>query len=1055
METVQKRRSLRQAAVLVLALMCAYCHEAGHRQSEPAAPLRTRLIKVLGPARLSSGRLVGFSHAPLGSTFLLPAKAAFHFRRESQGSSAEELALSALLNLALHGPVSVSIAKLEKAREQAPENGRLACDLSALYLDEGLGKDRPEALFLALRSAEAACRLAPRLPEARFNLALALEGLFLDDAARKAFTDYLALDPASGWSEEARAHLSHLSKPQRATLWKARKNAVDSAAADGDGGRVRDLITGFFQHARLHLEQELLPRWAAGQSSGADVEAGKDLRASRLIAAQLTTLTGDSMLDESVAAIDRAAREPDLRAALVEGHRVYAEANQLYTDYQTNAAARSFTRAEITLKEGGSPLHLWASLFLAACDYQRHRYEPALRRLETLEAEPAILRYPVLLGRTRWLRGLIEFITGRLFTARKSYEAALVEFQRAGETGYQAAVEYLLFETYDVFGEEKEAYRHLHRALRGADEILESRRKQLIARSAAELMLRSPEPRTALYFEDESVHWAMSSGNPVQIAQALHDQARSSHVAGDQELAIRKIADARTYARQVGDDGITADVLVAEAEILESERPAAALADLSVALPLLVKTRYNETLAALYLLRARLHIKSGARDLAAADLRAGIEQLELTSAGLDDGSRLHYLERSSALFDEMIALAAASEAGEKAEAFHYAERGRGRALATLMGENGAGSVQALRLGEVSGGLPAGVALVEFAVLPKQVLAWVVTAEKTRALVLPLSAGELTSAVRHLRVGIAGRSTFKQPSTSLYQSLIAPLSVAPGVKLVIVPDKVLYQVPFAALRDAKTGRYLIEEHSLEMAPSASVYLHCQAQARSRRAARRTAPSVLIIADPAFDRSLAPILPRLPGAAAEAIRIARLYGQSDLLTGAEATSSRFLQGIGNHNIVHFSGHAQVDGPSPLLARLFLAPQGRDSGVLFARDLYGRQFAETELVFLSACNTAAGQVSESEGVSSLARPFLAAGVPGVVASQWEIDDSATASFSSKFHHLIGSGEDAAEALRGAVLELLRSRSPELAAPRTWATFVLFGTGTTQKKGAAWLLR
>jgi hypothetical protein len=1039
-----------KVALLLLAAVCICGREAVPIGRENGLTLRARLVKVLQPARLSSGRLAEFPYAPFGTASYLPAGSARLFRHMLQGANTEDLAIGALLNLAFHGPPARSLALLEKAREQAPGDGRIASDLSAVYLDQGAHEDRAEALFLALCSAETACRLAPRLPEARFNLGLALERLFLVDAARKAFADYLAVDRTSGWANEARAHLVHLSRPRRAALWDARKAAIDSAAAAGDGAYLRVLLLGFLQQARRHLELDLLPRWGAGRST----EGAKEvLRTSRLIAKQVAALASDAMLEESIAAIDRAAQAPVRQAALASGHRAYAEASRLYDQYQLEAAAPAFARAEKALRLGGSPFRFWASLFVAACDYQRSHYKAALRRLDALEAEPATARYPALLGYTRWLHGLIDFITGRLFTARKSYEAALVDFQLAGEKGNQASVEYLLFETYDVFGEKEDAFRHLLRALSGTDDILETRRKQLIARSAAEAMLRSTEPRTSLFFENEAVRLAMSSANPVQIAEALRDQALSCHVAGDQGQALRNIAAARAYALRIADPGVTADVLVAEAEIQAREHPAAALAALSAALPLLVKTRYNETLTALYLLRGRLRIRSGARDLAASDFLAGIEQTEVTSTNLDDRSRLHYLERSSALFDEMVALLADSEPGAKATAFDYAERARGRALATLMGVGGKVSVRALRLGEVSRLLPAGLTLVEYAVLPDRVLAWVVADRAARAVVIPLRPGDLMTAVSLLRAGIAGRSAFVPASARLYRALITPLALPLGIRLVVVPDKSLYQVPFAALRDPTTGHYLIEDHTLEMAPSASVYLRCVSEARTRRAEHPTASVVLIVADPALDRSLAPSLSRLPGATAEALAIARIYGQGDLLTGSEATRTRFLRVIGEHKIVHFGGHAQIDSPSPLLARLLLAPEGADNGVLFARDIYGRRFRATELVVLSACNSAAGQVSESEGVSSLARPFLAGGVPGVIASQWEVDDITAASFSSKFYRLLASGEKAAAALRGALLELMRSRSPELSEPRAWAAFVLFGTGVAPEKGVTWL--
>lgn len=1036
-------------ALALPAILCACLDANGVPGSGAPLSIRARWAHSLSPARLTSGRLVGFPYAPPGTRPVLSTDAALRLRHLAEASGGPDRAAeNALLSLALRHPMGEAIARLERARQLAPQDATLASDLAALYLDQAASDDRPQAFFLALRTADTACRLAPRLAEARFNLGLALESLSLFDAAKGAFAGYLTLDHSPGWAAEASAHLARLSQPRRSQIWESRKTALDDAAASGDSVRVRDLVSGYLEQARWHLEQDLLPAWA--QPSPTSLAAQNALRASRVLATGLTTLAPDTLLDESVAAIESAAHDPVRLAKLAEGHRLYGAASRLFGRFETDAAIRAFTSAERALKQAGSPFHLMAAHFMAACDFRKGRYDAALTQLHRLSATPGIDRYPGLLGRNEWIQGLIEYSRGDVFVERRTCKAALAAFQRAGEEGNQAKVESLLADTYDVLGEEEDAYRHRFLALRGAGDIIETRRSQGIERSAADMMLRAPEPRAALYFEDEAVRLATSSGNEVQMTAALWDQAQLLHVVGDQERAVRAISAARANARRVGDDVLTADVLLTEAQVLATERPSEALADLSAALPLVVKTHYSAALADLHHQRGRLHLRAGDRKLAAADLRAGIEQIESISTGLDDGSRLHYLERSVGLFDDMIGLAVDSEAGARPAAFRYAERSRGRALAVLMAGAAGEPLQSPGLAEVARGLPAGVVLVEYAVLPDRVIAWVLAAQDARAVVLAQTSAELVQAVRRMREEVAGGSKSPPTAADLYRALIAPLGLTEGAKLAIVPDKWLYEVPFAALWDAATGRYLIEDHAIEVAPSASVYLRCVREAKRRQVARQSAGSVLVVADPAFNRSLAPSLPRLPGAAAEAAAIGRIYSRTDLLAASEATPSRVLRGIGGHRIVHYAGHAQAQGSSPLLAHLFLAPEARDSGVVFARDIYGRSFASTELIVLSACDT--GTVSGSEGISSLARPFLAAGVPGVIASSWKIDDATTAAFSSELHRLLRTGEEPAAALRGATLKLLRSPSSELAAPRTWAAFVLFGTGTTLKGGSEW---
>jgi len=146
--------------------------------------------------------------------------------------------------------------------------------------------------------------------------------------------------------------------------------------------------------------------------------------------------------------------------------------------------------------------------------------------------------------------------------------------------------------------------------------------------------------------------------------------------------------------------------------------------------------------------------------------------------------------------------------------------------------------------------------------------------------------------------------------------------------------------------------------------------------------------------------------------------------------------------NKQVVHFAGHA-VNGDAPWTARLLLAPdQHRSgSGALYLYELYGRDFSHTRVVVLAACRTAAGPVSRLEGALSLARPFLAAGVPSVVASLWDIDDAVSRSFFVAFHRALLVEGDPVLALRQTQIALLRDADPSLAHPASWAGFVCVG--------------
>jgi CHAT domain-containing protein len=197
-----------------------------------------------------------------------------------------------------------------------------------------------------------------------------------------------------------------------------------------------------------------------------------------------------------------------------------------------------------------------------------------------------------------------------------------------------------------------------------------------------------------------------------------------------------------------------------------------------------------------------------------------------------------------------------------------------------------------------------------------------------------------------------------------------------------------------------------------------------------------------------------LPSLPGAEHEAEEVARLYARSELLTGSGATKAAFLERLPESRIVHFAGHGE-SADAPWSARLLFAPDPSrgDSGALHLHELWGRSLPRTRLVVLAACHTAAGAVSPAEGALSLARPFLAAGVPSVVGSLWAIDDVVSRRFFVAFHRALLQGGEPLEALRQTQLALLHEVDPVLSHPASWAGFVAAGGLDMTHRGPAGL--
>ena len=144
-------------------------------------------------------------------------------------------------------------------------------------------------------AAERAVKADERLIEARFNRALALESLFLEEQARQAWQDYVARDPGSEWADEARRHLEKLQRGAEQRGPAAGSRAQQFAAADhrhvsrgrtrlaaaprvagvgrrDPGRRCRPRRPRAFQPQRLRTtNQHDVGRWIRGRACRRDV----------------------------------------------------------------------------------------------------------------------------------------------------------------------------------------------------------------------------------------------------------------------------------------------------------------------------------------------------------------------------------------------------------------------------------------------------------------------------------------------------------------------------------------------------------------------------------------------------------------------------------------------------------------------------------------------------------------------------------------------------------------------------------------------------------------
>jgi CHAT domain-containing protein/Tfp pilus assembly protein PilF len=289
---------------------------------------------------------------------------------------------------------------------------------------------------------------------------------------------------------------------------------------------------------------------------------------------------------------------------------------------------------------------------------------------------------------------------------------------------------------------------------------------------------------------------------------------------------------------------------------------------------------------------------------------------------------------------------------------------------------------------------------------------------------------------------------------LYATLIKPAepSLKNATTVLLCPEGALNQLPWGALIVAvdKQGRptYWVERVALGITLSAGVYLQAKAVRPAERGVAIAAVSQYRRLEVAQAPKTAQLVRRsgralgdLPAVKQEVAQVRRLLGKQGVaaVLEAAATPERARQLAQNARVVHFACHARADDVDPLGSGLLLSPAGSDAGLLTAADVVSKWRLRADVVMLSACETAVGQVRRYEGMYGLARAFLFAGARSVGASLWRVDDVSTARLMGGFYRGYALGVPKVEALRRAQVALLRDR--QYADPYYWSCFVLMG--------------
>jgi len=940
-----------------------------------------------------------------------------------------------------------ALAELRAGAALDASNARVQSDLAAAFLLHAELRQDPLSVLDAYTANDSALKLDPRLVEALFNRAVILERLHLTELAASHWRAYIAVDGESPWGDEARTRLRALTK--RAPSWSDARRSLDAALAVGDSGAVLEVVRRFPWRAR-EVARVAHVDWARAYTADPST-ADTIARRAALLARALRATTTDPMWYDIAAGIDSARMMGD-RSRLDEiarGFLEHARARASFDRLSLDSAKLWLDRATASFGRGRSAAVHLAAYDLGRVSYQRHSrvgYGDAVARFHrVLSSTPAAYR---------WVRGLatrnigfIELVGARFDVALASFSAAIQEGGVVRDPALELRTRTDAARALAMLRGEAAGWYALHAAFRAIPQYPDTPAEmQRLFATAAVLSWRRA-PAVAPLFQREAVQLTASLGDSVLMVTALTREAELLARIGRPVEAMERLRGVSAYARGIESDSIRA-LMLADAELVHGQvwlrdRPDSAVRLLRDVVARYDDTRYLVQVGRANLLLASAYVAVGAVDSARVTFDHALAAMEHARTGITSfDDRTRFLDEARPVIDTVVRFHVSQR--DTLAALEFIERMRARVLL----ERGAAMPNATSadrsIAVLRGALGNETSIISYVVLEGELIGWLLRRDGVWMRRIPTD-NDLQQLIHQFTRLIAARSDgpdIAAVSARLHELLVAPFEpqIPRGSRLVVVPDKWLHFVPFAALFDPKRREFLVEAYELAVAPSVQLFAEA-----SERYARRdeTGPvSMLAVGNPSFDRLAYQQLPLLPGAEREARDAAGRYASSRLLIGPEATRSEFLTQARSASIIHFAGHGVVSPDAPLLSHLVLAPDsgGASSGAVYARDLFAMSLSATRLAILSGCQTAAGELSSTEGVSSLARALFAAGVPAVIASLWAVEDRGTDAFFSSYHKDLSRNGDPGGALRRTQVEWIRRGDPWRTAS-TWAAFQLFG--------------
>jgi CHAT domain-containing protein/lipoprotein NlpI len=974
-----------------------------------------------------------------------------------------------------------AIEQFELALKQEPNDAQTHSDLGAALLEKGKAeladKEPGKSLKDFARSLEEinkANELDGSLLEPLYNRAVVHQYMMSPRQAEDDWRKYLEKDPNSQWAVEARRNLKLLEEKRNDSSRRQEQNLNDflRACDSRDDGRAWEIYTRNHTSSGNTITNALLDLYLNSQASGSSDEALKSINALTYLGGIESRVTGDRYITDL--AKFYGSTTPRQRETLSVARDRIRQAYELSAQSKLTDAMNTFGLARQEFERAGDVGEtVFADYAIARCCALQPDITKGLNIFRHIIPACESRGYKWLL--TQSLRG-----TAHLQLNLNDYSEAIDSGSRALSLSEQV----------------QDPDSELQGLVQIADmyQSLNDNEKSLsyLARGLALAQDNAPAPvqawgiyvalafnfdalgyyRAALDYQREALQVALDTQRPLIISRSYEYLGLTYGSLKLYDEAIHNVQLAYQQGQALSGErnglNMMANASLKLGDLYRSAGDrirAAESYDRSIDLYDKLGFPYYSYSAH----KGKLLLYLAQRDDAPAseELQIVLRLFEENRGKItEERQRDIYFDNEQSVYDLAIDFES-SRADDPRRAFEYSELSRARTLLDLLRGGGqviekeygpdlrarSGAVP-LSLPEIQERMPDEAQILQYAVLDDKLLIWFVAKNEFAVETVNIDSKSLNVEVASYLKNVgspddADDSEASNNSRTLYDLLIRPVEghLRRDRLLYLVPDKILNYVPFGALTSATTGRYLIEDYGLAFSPSSTVFIDCSSAARGKAVTR--GERLLSVGDPSFDRRAYPELPELSSAAHEAEEITAYYESALPLLKDNAQPSQVKAELQRADVAHFAAHYVIDQKSNMKSKLLLAGEsagnvegGRANGALEPWEVYQMRLPLTRLVVLSGCQTGIEQNYGGEGAISFARPFIAAGVPLVIASLWPVDSDATTELMISFHrHRKRDPLPTAEALRRAQLDMLGSPDPRYRRPYYWAAFVTIG--------------